>query len=515
MRWRAAVALCAAMVLTACGGARAPHPIGEPVAGGSAVVMQLNEPRSLDPATLGNAWGAQAFLGNALYGTLLTNDPRTGEVRPSMAASFATTDGGATFTLALRPGLTFSDGSPLDAAAVQVNWQRMKDPATGSVLAGEAAMIASTEVADPTTLTVNMAVPAPNYAQVVLASSLNWVASPTALARGRQAFDANPVGAGPFMLASWIRGGSIELAKNPAYWDAPKPYLDRIALRTAHDAAQRYNSVVSGGAAVAVETNWENLAKAREAGLPTDVVQLNGGLYLAMNTRRAPFDDVRARRAVAAALDLDAINSTAYDGKGEPVRTLFTESSPFYSDLELRRTDRATAQRLFDELAAEGKAVRFTFTSSAASEIRSIAESVQAQLSSYTGVDMQIKVLDFAAFPELATTHDFDMLTWSAHFGDPDPRLWSGFHSAARSNYSGVHDAALDAALQTGRTATTAEARRAAYAVVQERLIELTPVLFVNRAAPAAIAAKNVGGLVQYGNGSLLPAELWLDNGSE
>lgn len=508
----AALALCAAMVLTACGGARAVHPVGEPVAGGSAVVLQLNEPRSLDPATLGNAWGAQGLLGNALYGTLLTNDPRTGEVRPSMATSFTTQDGGATFTLTLRPGLTFSDGSPLDAAAVKVNWERMKDPATGSVLTGEAAMVASTEVVNPTTLAVTMVAPAPNYAQVVVSSSLNWIASPAALARGRQAFDANPVGAGPFTLESWIRGGSIELASNPTYWDTPKPYLDRIALRTAHDASQRYNSVVSGGAAVAVETNWANLAKARDAGLPTDVVQLNGGLYLAMNTRRAPFDDVRARKAVAAALDLDAIDSTVYAGKGEPVRTLFTESSPLYSDRELRRTDRATAQRLFDELAAEGKPVRFTFTSSAASEIRSIAESVQAQLSTFEHVDVQITVLDFAAFPELATTRDFDMLTWSAHFGDPDPRLWSGFHSDARSNYSGVQDAELDAALQAGRTATTTEERRAAYAVVQERLIELTPVVFVTRAAPAAVAAQNVGGLVQYGNGSLLPAELWIDS---
>src|SRR5882757_5966872 len=70
---------------------------GDPVAGGTAVVLVPSELRTLDPALTGNNGSSGAVIGNALYGTLLVNDPKTGDVKPSMATEFKTTDGGATF----------------------------------------------------------------------------------------------------------------------------------------------------------------------------------------------------------------------------------------------------------------------------------------------------------------------------------------------------------------------------------------------------------------------------------
>ncbi|WP_235014271.1 ABC transporter substrate-binding protein, partial [Parafrankia sp. Ea1.12] len=77
-------------------------------------MLILSDPRSLDPASLGNQAAITAVLGNALYGTLMTTD-EAGEIRYQMAESFTTTDNGRTFTLKLRPGLVFSDGTPLNA----------------------------------------------------------------------------------------------------------------------------------------------------------------------------------------------------------------------------------------------------------------------------------------------------------------------------------------------------------------------------------------------------------------
>jgi peptide/nickel transport system substrate-binding protein len=513
-RFLAAAAASAALVLSACssssGGASADNSAGKPVAGGTARVIQVSEPRSLDPAAMSNAWPLNAFLGNALYGALMINDPKTGEIIYKMAEDFSSADGGKTFELKLRPGLKFSDGSPLDAEAVKYNWDRIKDPSLGSSSMQDAMLISSTEVLDATTLKVTMATPVPNYAHAVVFNAMNWIASPKVLEAGQQAFNANPVGAGPYTLKKWTRQDTIELVKNPNYWDSPKPYLDAITLRTASDSSQRFNTVVSRGADVAIDSNWATIAKAKDAGLPVDVAPLNGGQYLAMNTRRAPFDDVRARKAVAAALDFDAVNSTVYSGKGQVPRTLFTESSPFYSDLELQKTDPATAQRLFDELAAEGKPVSFTFKSFATPEAKAVAESVQAQLSAFKNATVKIVTVDLAEVGKLRASHDFDMIISSALFTDPEPRLFSVFHGDSSGNVSGIDDEQLNAALQDGRTATSVEERKAAYEVVQQRLIELTPVIFYTRAAPAAIAAENVHGVVQYGQGSLLPEELWM-----
>ncbi|SQD99058.1 MULTISPECIES: ABC transporter substrate-binding protein [unclassified Parafrankia] len=509
----AAVACCLFLVLAACGGGASPAGSsaaadGEPVPGGTARVLTLSDARSLDPAMLFNAYASTAVLGNALYGTLLTDDPASGEVRYRMAESFTTSDNGTTFELKLRPGLVFSDGTPLDAAAVKYNWDRLKTVPGAS--AADASLVGSTEVIDPRTLRITLTTPIPKFAQIVVISSMNWIASPAALAAGQQAFDAHPIGAGPFTLERWTRQDAIELVKNPRYWDAPKPYLDRLTLRVALDGGQRLNTVVSGGADVAIESHWWNVSRAAEAGLRTNVMQLSGGVYVALNQRRAPFNDVRARQALAYASDLQALNLAAYNGAGQVADTLFSKQSTFYTDTPLTTPNRDTAQRLFDELAAAGKPVSFTLTVSPTADSKALAEGIQAQLSAFRNVSVQIDVVDHARSAALRTSHDFDAIFSGVFFVDPEPRLWNAFNGQSDANISGVNDEALNTDLQAARTATGEAERKALYAAVQQRLAELVPVIFLVRAAPSALAGKNVGGLVQYGNGSLLPEELWI-----
>jgi peptide/nickel transport system substrate-binding protein len=504
----------AALALAACGGGSdspsSAGASGEPVAGGEATVLMLSDPTTLDPARLGNTYAITPVLGNALYGTLLTDDEKTGEIRYSLVESFESADGGATFTLKLRPDLVFSDGTPFDAEAVKFNWDRMRDPATGTNSPAEAAMVKSTAVVDDRTLTATMATPVPNYAYSIVTSSMNWVASPAALKKGEEAFDQNPIGAGPFTLERWNRQADLQLVKNPRYWNAPRPYLDRLVLRAAADASQRYNTLVSGGADVAVDSNWLNTAKAREQGLVVDVQELNGGIFLALNMRRAPFDDVRARRAVSAALDLEALNLAVYSGEAEMADTLFTDGSPFYSATALRKQDKATAQRLFDELAADGKPLSFTFSAYPSTENRTMAENVQTQLSTFKNVKVEIATIDFSQLARVRSEYDFDMIVSGGFFRDPEPGLWTAFHSTSVANQTGIDDPALDEALLTGRTATSQEVREKAYSTVQAELTDQVPMIYLTRVSPSVLAGENVGGVVQYGSGSLRPEELWI-----
>ncbi|MFD9502961.1 ABC transporter substrate-binding protein [Streptomyces sp. NPDC060035] len=512
----AAACAAAALILSACDGGGSGNTsngsttVGKPVSGGSALVLQLSEQAGMDPASLANEWAVNAFIGNALYGTLIVNDVATGEVRYKMAMSFATKDGGRTFELKLRSGLTFSDGTPLDATAVKFNWDRLKAPATGAFAFPEASLIASTTVVDPVTLKVTLKEAIPQYAQAVILTGLNWIASPTALKAGRKAFDAKPVGAGPYTLTKWARQDSVVLARNTRYYAKPKPYLDTITVRTALDGKQRLDTMTTGGADVAIESGWENLAKAKTAQLPTTVVPLNGGLSMTMNTRRAPFDDIRARQAITAALDMKVMNQSAFNGTGKAAGTLFDKTSPFYEDIELARPDKAKAQKLFDELAAEGKPVSFTFKTFPSSDNRVVAENVQTQLSQFKNVKVAIKVIDYADNAALRTKFDFDMVVSSALFADPEVRLLGTFQGGSSRNMSGIDDKQLNDALLQGRRATDEAERKEAYRTVQERLAALTPVVFYTRAAPAVITGKNVHGVVQYGGGSLLPEELWI-----
>ncbi|MEE2057783.1 ABC transporter substrate-binding protein [Rhodococcus artemisiae] len=514
----AIAALCSAtLVLTSCG---APEngttsggndaPVGDPVAGGTLQAIQGREPLSLDPSDISNVWTHSPLLGNALYGTLITNNVETQEIEYSMATDFSTADGGQTFTLELQPGLQFTDGTPLDAAAVEYNWDRLRDPSKGSASLRQAEQIADVEAVDADTLNVTLVSPNPTFPNSLLVSALNWIASPTALEKGREAFDKNPVGAGPFTLTEWARQDVIQLVKNPEYWDAPRPYLDGITLRTVPAADQRLNTLSTGSADLASESNWLNLSKSESLGLDTEIVPMGGGQYFAMNTRRAPFDDERARRAVNLAADMEGVNLVAFEGNGVVPQTLFPEGSPFYEDISLQESDAEEAQRLFDELAADGKPLSFTFTTYSLTEARAAAETLQAQLSAFDNVEVKVETLDFAAAQTRVNSRDFDMTISSANIQDPDGPLWSAFHSSSQGNTSGIDDGRLDAALEAGRVGITTEERKAAYYDVQRRLTELVPGVWFIQSPPATITGADTHGVRLYGMGSPLPDGVWI-----
>jgi peptide/nickel transport system substrate-binding protein len=230
-----------------------------------------------------------------------------------------------------------------------------------------------------------------------------------------------------------------------------------------------------------------------------------------MNERRAPFNDERARKAVALAVDLAGLNTIVYNGEGTVPETLFAEQSPFFTDVPLQQANKEEAQTLFNELAAEGKPVTFTFLSYPTTESRTLAEGLQTQLSAYENVKVNIEVVDFGAATARAGSRDFDMIISSAVIQDPDFPLWTAFHSKSPGNFVGTNDPQLDAALDAGRIEEDVAARKESYNTVQERLAEIVPGVWYSRAVPSVVYAKNVSGVDLYTLGSPLPENIWMN----
>ncbi|GAA3137935.1 hypothetical protein GCM10020255_013620 [Rhodococcus baikonurensis] len=508
-----AAAAASMLMLSACSSgnstdsAIAGGPSGDPVSGGTGRIIQQWEPRTLDPAQMTNWWANAPLLGNALYGTLMTNDLDTGQINFKLAEGLTTADAGKTFT---SPCVTVSRSptAPLQRRSGQVRLGARQGPGHGLPDIPQASLIESSRVVDDRTLEVTLVNPVPNFANAIVETSMNWIASPAALQGGQQSIDTNPIGAGPYTLEQWSRQDVIKLTRNDKFYDAPLPYLDKLEIRAISDADQRYNTLVSGGADLAVEGVWTNVDKAKNAGLQNAVVPLNGGTDLALNTTTAPFDDVRARKAFAIALDLDGINNSVFEGTAELPHTLFDESSPFYQDIPLVEQDRAEAQRLLDELAAEDKPLEFTISLYPTN--KSLGDAIQTQLSTLNNITVHVKTIDLAQLGQLMAQKDYDALVAGLMFSDPEPRLGFGLHSGSTGNYSGIADAQLDAALDKGLSSQDEAERAASYTVVQQRLAELYPLIFYTRAAPAVIANNNIGGVVQYGMGSVLAETLWL-----
>ena len=229
-----------------------------------------------------------------------------------------------------------------------------------------------------------------------------------------------------------------------------------------------------------------------------------------MNTTRPPFDDPRARKAVAEAIDRDAINEAAYEGKGEVPKTLFAKDSPFYADVPLTAHDPDAAQKLFDELADEGKPVDFTFMAYQASQSKRIAETIQAQLSAYKNVKVKVEVLDFPAATANVNNRKFQMThAVSPAFIDPEMNLYQLLHTGSPGNQIGYSDAEMDKALETGRTASDPEERKAAYKEVAERFNETNPAILYIRFVAGATYHPYVGGLEEYSDGSIPVDRIW------
>ena len=505
-RWRAVLAVSAvALVLSACGGGDddggGGAASGDPVEGGSLSLIQMSEPRILDPATMTNGFSTNGPAGNALFGQLLA-DKADGSFDYVLAKSLESDDGGATWVLTLRDGLTFSDGSPMDAEDVAFNWKRTQDPEIGSTSKTLADYI---DKFDPKgqVLTFTLTQPIANYGYAITGGTMNWIAKPEALEAGQAAFDKNPIGAGPFVMESWTRGGKMVLKKNAKYFDKGKPYLDELVLTANGDEGQRFSTVESGGADATMSSSAAYLERGKDNGLDVVTQGLNGGIGMALNNRFAPFDDPKAREAVAKAVDLEAVNDAAYDGAGEVPRTLFTKKSPLYTDVPFTSYDKAGAQKLFDELADEGKPVKFTITAYQTSESRRVGEAFQAQLSAYKNVKADLEVLDFPAATAKTNNREFQMSpVGGVSFSDPELGVYQAYYSSSVGNVTGVKDDQLDAALDKGRQSTDVDERKAAYKVVAERLAELNPFILYTRTVGALAHTKDVAGFELYGQGT-------------
>ncbi|WP_344315739.1 ABC transporter substrate-binding protein [Agromyces allii] len=509
-----AVVTAAALLLAGCAGSGEAATGGdsvssEPVAGGTLRVLEVVQPTGFDPVQVFSST-SMPITYTALYGQFVIANEETGGYDCGLCESFTTSDGGATWDVVTREGMTFTDGTPFDAEALKYNWDRMKDPALGSASAGVASQIDDIEIVDARTAKLHMVVPTPGLLGLMPIYALQWIASPTALEQGQEAFNKNPIGAGPFVFESWTPGGTLKLARNEDYFGDPA-YVDAIEVQGVTDNTQRLNALISGQADIILNSDASTFVEAEAAGYTNVIDTFNGGIGFMFNTAKAPFDDVRARQAVAYALDLQQLSDAVNKGNGSVPKTLFTKDSPFYEDIALQTYDPEKAQELFDELADEGKPVEFTYTVFPGTG-PAYFDALQAQLALYDNVTVTADQRDSSEQGVVTTTGDYNLASSSLAFVDPASRLWGALSGDAnRTNYSRIDDPELNAALDAALATTDLEEQKAQYKIVQERLAEVVPYVLFQEYLNGATVTDQVHGVEIYGYTTPAAANIWLD----
>jgi peptide/nickel transport system substrate-binding protein len=359
---RILLSLVSVVVLAACapGGAAAGGGAGEPKQGGD-ITFLID---SLGDTWIPNNSAISSFQGH-IWGHVadkLVYVDENGKASPWIAQSWEQNAEATQFTLHLKKGVTFSDGTPLDAAAVLANldiWAK-GDPARGINPIG---LFPKTydhaEAVDAATVKVFFKAPTLGFVPTLGYHGSILISPKTiALPAAKQADLANDLGSGPFVVASWKEGDSVVLKKRADYDWGPAAlnhqgpaYLDSITYKLVAEPSVRTAAVQSGQADVAYNPSPQELASFKEQGFTTATPRYLGFVNgFAVNTKVAPFDDLKVRQSLQHGIDRAQLISTVYTPDWLPAKSFIQSNVPGATDHSGEFAfDAAEANRLLDE----------------------------------------------------------------------------------------------------------------------------------------------------------------------
>ncbi|MFG6566883.1 ABC transporter substrate-binding protein [Sulfitobacter sp. 1A13679] len=290
------------------------------------VAMQL-EPPHLDPTS-----AAAGAIDSVLYTNVfegLTRFMGDGSVVPGLAESWEISEDGLTYTFKLREGVTFHDGTTMDAEDVKFTLDRINAEDSANAQKALYSAISEVNVIDPQTVEVKLSEPNGN-----MLFNLAWGDAVIVAPESVETIKQTPIGTGAFKFENWNQGDKITLTRNEDYW-GEAPALASATFKFISDPTAAFASVMAED--VDVFTGFpapENIPQFEaDPRFQVLIGSTEGETILSINNQREPFDNVKVREAVAHAIDRQAIIDGAMFGYGTPIGTHFAPHNPDYVDL--------------------------------------------------------------------------------------------------------------------------------------------------------------------------------------
>ncbi|PPF56598.1 MULTISPECIES: ABC transporter substrate-binding protein [unclassified Rathayibacter] len=501
----AAVA-AAALLLSGCT-AETPDASSTPVDGGTLTYASGDaEPTCLDPHVGGNY--PQALLATQVLESLVSRDA-DGTITPWLAESWTVSDDALSYDFTLREGVTFTDGTALDAEAVASNIAHLQDPATKSSTGYLAvAKVASVTAVSPTVARFTLTAPDSALLES-LAQPWTAIESPAGIARGEAANCEAPVGTGPFTVSEWVKQDHVTLTRNEAYDASTGPtgdghegpaHLASITWRFIPDSATRYAALQSGEVDVLDNAQPDTLKAATGA---TDLVELDaprpGSVNrLELNSGQAPFDDESVREAFVRGVGVnDAIDSLFFGTAERSYSPLSSREATAYSDPSLFEdagsdSETAAAEDLLEKAGwvdSDGDGIRekdgtpltLRFPVSTNQSIpaeQSLFEQIQASAKTL-GFDVRISLLDLSSWYTALASNEYELV--SAPYTKVGPDVLRILYSSSGitpapsgyfANHAQIADPALDSLLEQASATTDEDARADLYEQAQRIVLE-------------------------------------------
>jgi peptide/nickel transport system substrate-binding protein len=479
----------------------------KPVDGGTLRVAEYSEAAVLNPTQTYPTGSTGLNVMAAVYDTLMQWDPESKTYQPQLAESLKSADA-TTWTLKLRDGVKFTDGTALDADAVvaSINYYLTNYGQNGTLIQ---ANLKSMKATDKSTVVFTFKAPWASF-PYMLAGGPGLIMAPAAYA-DPEAF--KPIGAGPFTVESQTPGEKTVVVANDDYF-AGRPHLDSIEFVVVGPDQAKYESLQAGEVDLIYVQQSQLIKKLVESGAPGSMNAVSGAPILSLNHREGTAtSDVRVRRAISLAIDAKTYLQRSTGSGDLADRSLMSDTSSWSTDVEPVQTDVAEAKKLVDEAKADGfdGEVRYLGQSDANSKAGAIA--VKAMLES-VGFKVTLDLVNNVAdqVKKVYVDGDFDIARSSNSISDADPysRLDTALNSTSMANPGRYANPKMDKLLGELRAAATPAEGAETMAAIEQ--LWKDDVAYINIGAGGFLEAwnKNVHGVLPTAETAVLFNEAWI-----
>ncbi|MCA1008878.1 ABC transporter substrate-binding protein [Rhodococcus hoagii] len=483
---------------------------GDAVSGGTLSYATYSAVSSLDPADRqdGGATGGTEMA--AIYDVLMRYDTATKEYQPQLAQSLTSSGDNTVWTLKLRDGVKFSDGTAVDAAAVRWSIDHYLEKKGTHTQVWN---VTVDSIQSPDTSTVVFTLKQPwNEFPILFTTGPGMIVAPSSMANGTFA----PVGAGPFTVEKFAAQDELVLAANPGYRDG-KPNLDKLRFPAIVGDQAKLDALHTGGIQAAYLNRAEVVHSSLESGDIGYVYTVSLGGNGIINQREGrPGADERVRKAIVAAIDPETLNQRVDGGFGMPGTDMFQSWSQWHGDVEGTGYDPETAEKLLAEAKADGYDGKLTYTSLHEPGAQNRALAYEAMLES-VGFVVEIaysnNVNDLVK--RMYAQHDYDIGNAGFNILEESPfmRMYGNFYGGSTSNVLGYENPEMDALLGTLQSARSDDERRAVLDDIQTLVNGTAPTVVTGAGKYFIPWSKNAHGIKPSADGIMLFGDAWLAAG--
>ena len=378
------------------------------------------------------------------------------------------------WTITLRPGVTFHDGTPVDAAAVALNIEEWRK---GILLNFIFQNIAAVNAVGDDTVVVALKQPWVDFPAFLYSTGRVGIVAPAQLTSAD--CDTVMIGSGPFKAKSFDpTTGDVSVVKNENYWREGLPYLDGINFKPQEESTQRIRGLQGGQFDITHSSGGLDLGEVKTTAPNATVIEEPDGRmeisHTLINVTRPPLDDLTARQAVAYAVDRDRLNDIANKGTSRLADQVFdTDIMGYLPNLKYPKQDIAKAKKLVQEYKdAHGGKFEFSIQSTFDATTRKLFQDVKRQLGN-VGITVNLPTpVDQSNIISQAIGGQVDAFGWRNYPGQDPDTLYVWFYGGSVVNFNHIDDPQIDEALDLGRTTADPALRKEAYEGFNQRMTD-------------------------------------------